>query len=124
LSSRRYVSSGLYVQLIFTEVSMKNQALCYAHARTAHYGEILQSTKCIFFFGTPHQGSDAAVWATLLTKLTAALCVRSSNVINRLETWSLPLVNLTTRFSQLAPNFAITAFFETADMHGVRVVPE
>lgn len=41
-----------------------------------------------------------------------------------LETWSLPLVDLTTSFSQLAPDFAITSFFETADTYGVRVVPE
>ena len=64
------------------------------------------------------------MWATLLTKLTTALRIRSSNAITQLKTWSLPLVDLTTRFSQLAPDFAITTFFETVDTYGVRVVPE
>lgn len=60
----------------------------------------------------------------MLSKLTTALRIRSSNVLTELQTWSIPLVDLTTKFSQLAPDFAITTFFETADTYGVRVVPE
>jgi len=60
----------------------------------------------------------------MLSKITRAIRVRTSEVTQELETWSTPLVDLTASFSQLAPDFAITTFYETADTYGVRVVPE
>lgn len=39
----------------------------------------------------------------------------------RAQDGSIPLVELTTNFSELAPNFAITTFYEEQDTYGVRV---
>lgn len=98
-----------------------SKALAYAHARSSLFGDILRCTKTIFFFGTPHQGSDSANWVTFFGKLTQGLRLKASEVTTELNTWSNPLVDLTARFSEIAPDIAITTFFETADIHGVRV---
>jgi len=93
----------------------------YAHARSNIYGDILNAVHSIVFFGTPHQGSGAATLGTFLTRLSRGLGIHSANVLTELETWSSPLVELTTSFAQLAPKYEITTFFEEQDTHGVRV---
>jgi hypothetical protein len=93
----------------------------YAHERSNIYGDILNSVHSIIFFGTPHQGSGAATLGTFLTRLSRGLGIHSANVLAELETWSNPLVELTTSFAQLAPKYEITTFFEEQDTHGLRV---
>jgi hypothetical protein len=42
-------------------------------------------------------------------------------VTEELQRWSDPLVELTTTFSEIAPNYQITTFFEQQLTHGVMV---
>lgn len=97
------------------------QALNYAHARFSQYHVILDSTKAIVFFGTPHQGSDAATWASFLGSVGKAVRVRNTDVVEELRRWSSPLVELTTTFSELAPKFLTSTYFETKATNGVVV---
>jgi hypothetical protein len=86
------------------------------------YGDILDSVRSLVFFGTPHQGSDGAVWLKFIGGLSSGLHLwTTTKVVEELKTWSIPLVELTTNFSELAPNFAITTFYEEQDTYGVRV---
>ena len=80
--------------------------------------------KSIFFFGTPHQGADVAIWAGYLSHISSAVGIRRANVTKELQTWSKPLVELTTLFSEQIPDLFITTFFETQPVYGVIVVNE
>lgn len=62
-----------------------------------------------------------ATWTTFLTKLSTGLVIASSKAVQELQTWSTPLVELTTAFSEIAPKFEITTFFEQKKTHGVLV---
>lgn len=119
LSSKRYlrVRGAASLRLI----QILHQALEYARSRETLYGSIPKCTKAIIFFGTPHQGTDSAVWATYLGKLGKSIGLRSTQVTEELQRWSDPLVELTTTFSQIAPDFQITTFFEKRLTHGVMV---
>ena len=83
----------------------------------------MESTKAILFFGTPHQGADVAAWMGVLERLTAILGTRLAEVIKDLQTWSTPLLEFTTGFSELAPKFNIKTFFEQRSDHGVTIKP-
>jgi hypothetical protein len=87
------------------------------------YGDILNSTKSIVFFGTPHQGADAAVWATYLGNLAQGLGIRGTAVTEELKRWSYPLVELRVNFGQLAPRLIIRTFFETRKKYNVLLRP-
>jgi hypothetical protein len=87
----------------------------------ALYGDILNSTRCLIFFGTPHQGADTAIWATYLGNLAQGLGIKSTNVTQELKRWSVPLVELQVNFAQLAPRFLIRSFFETRPKFGILV---
>ena len=97
------------------------QALVSANNQQLHYGDILNSTRCLVFFGTPHEGVDAAIWAGYLGKLVRGLGIESTGVMQELKRWSNPLVELKTSFAQLAPRFLIRTFFETHSLHNVLV---
>lgn len=97
------------------------QALNYAHARYGLYGSILDSTKAVVFFGTPHQGADTAVWATFLGNVGKAVRLRNTEVVEELKRWSNPLVDLTRTFSELAPRFSVSTYFEKKTTNGILV---
>ncbi|KAI1130691.1 hypothetical protein F5Y10DRAFT_106906 [Nemania abortiva] len=99
-------------------------ALRHAHALESLYGEILEATKAIVFFGTPHQGADAAAWAAMLGGLGKIIGLQSTEVVEELKRWSDPLVELTTTFSELLPRFDITTYCETKKTNGILVVPQ
>ncbi|KAI8955665.1 hypothetical protein F4801DRAFT_528534 [Xylaria longipes] len=99
-------------------------ALRHAHALESLYGDILEATKAIVFFGTPHQGADAAAWAAMLGGLGKIIGVQSTEVVEELKRWSDPLVELTTTFSELLARFDITTYCETKKINGILVVPQ
>ncbi|PVH84639.1 hypothetical protein DL98DRAFT_512067 [Cadophora sp. DSE1049] len=99
-------------------------ALVGANNQQNLYGDILKSTQCLIFFGTPHQGADAAVWGTYLGNLAQGIGIRSTEVTQELMRWSNPLVELRVNFAQLAPRYLIRTFFETRKKYNVLVVPE
>ncbi|TVY81035.1 Protein SERAC1, partial [Lachnellula suecica] len=96
-------------------------ALVGANNQQGLYGDILKSTRCLVFFGTPHQGADAAVWGTYLGNLAKGLGIRNAEVTRELQRWSNPLVELRVSFAQLAPRFLIRTFFETKKKYNVLV---
>jgi len=98
--------------------------MVYAQSRPSIFGDIYSSVKAILFFGTPHQGANAAVWATYLGHISKAVGIRRANVTKELQTWSNELVELTTLFSEQIPDLSITTFFEMQPTYGVIVVPE
>ncbi|RYO68363.1 hypothetical protein AA0116_g73 [Alternaria tenuissima] len=99
-------------------------ALRHARERPAQYKDILESTKAIMFFGTPHQGADAATWAGYLSKIGRVIGVKNTEVTAELQRWSNPLTELTKVFSENQENIAITTFYESRSLHGTIVVPE
>lgn len=100
---------------------MIKSALRHAHALDFLYGDILRATQALVFFGTPHQGADIAVWGAYLGGVGRAIGLRNTQVVDELERWSDPLVELTVTFAELAPRYEITTFFETKKTHGVMV---
>ncbi|OKL63855.1 hypothetical protein UA08_01111 [Talaromyces atroroseus] len=96
-------------------------ALRHANERRSLYGTISSSTRAILFFGTPHQGCDVAAY---LSGLGKAILLKNTEVVDELARWSAPLVELTTAFSEIAPRYNITTFFEQRPTNGVIIVPE
>ena len=125
LSDSRIRSSETARPILFIGHSMGGivikSALCHAGARRALYGSILDSTRAIIFFGTPHQGSDTAVWGGHLSKLSRVLGMTASTSTDELQRWSNPLKDLTRIFSEIAPDFEITTFYEEKALYGVKV---
>jgi hypothetical protein len=113
---RRYLHHVL--ALLIYQLS---QAIVYAQSRPSIFGDIYSSVKAILFFGTPHQGANAAVWATYLGHISKAVGIRRANVTKELQTWSNELVELTTLFSEQIPDLSITTFFEMQPTYGVIV---
>ena len=85
------------------------------------YGDIVDSTKALIFFGTPHQGANIAAWATFLSHVSKAVGVRSSAVTEDLQAWSKPLIDLNKLFSEKITQLDVTTFFELEDTYGVKV---
>lgn len=96
----------------------------YAQAKPHLYHDILASAKSFFFFSTPYQGADVAIWAGYLSHISSAVGIKRANVTKELQTWSKTLVELTTLFSEQIPDLFITTFFETQPAYRVIVVNE
>ncbi|KAL4756001.1 uncharacterized protein BDW70DRAFT_164915 [Aspergillus foveolatus] len=96
-------------------------ALRHAHGRRSIYGNIADSTRAILFFGTPHQGSDVSAY---LGKLRETVLLGRSEIVDELAQWSALLAELTTPFSEVAPRYIITTFFEQKPTKGVIIVAE
>ncbi|KAI1967136.1 hypothetical protein LOZ58_000633 [Ophidiomyces ophidiicola] len=87
-------------------------ALIYAHSRPTQFKNILDSTKAVLFFSTPHQGSTRADWEVHLRNLGNIWHLESSP-LNELKLWSHSLAEKTMAFSEIAPELDITTFFGT-----------
>jgi hypothetical protein len=85
------------------------------------FHDILDSTKSILFFGTPHQGADSATWSVYLSKISGVVGVQNTEVTAELMRWSNPLVELTKVFSENQEKISITTFYESRPMHGIIV---
>jgi hypothetical protein len=97
------------------------KGLLYGKMNLTQYSEIIESTKALVFFGTPHQGADVATWSTYLTNVSKAIGLRSSTVLKELERWSTTLLELNKLFSEQISELMVTTFFELEDTYGVRV---
>lgn len=87
------------------------------------YWDIYQSAKAFIFFGTPHQGSDAAVWAGYLASVAKVVGISESPSAKELETWSPSLSEVAIHFSThvCRPGVQLVTFFETLPYNGVQV---
>ncbi|KAK3383209.1 Alpha/Beta hydrolase protein [Lasiosphaeria ovina] len=74
---------------------------------------ILNSTKGIIFFGTPHRGSKSTNWAAVVSKIASTtLLGQDSQLLKLLELHSPDLLKISQDFRGLASEYAITSFYE------------
>lgn len=96
------------------------QALVLAEIETK-YESISHHTKGVFFLATPHKGSDFANYGNALAKIATRLMNRPRpQLLNALQNNSKTLMELTTRFTTIAPKFQIATFYELKPMGVLR----
>jgi hypothetical protein len=99
----------------------KSQALVLAHEGSRHTN-ILQSTKAIVFFGTPHSGSEHADFFSMLMRIvdtmgSVAMVQQTfgktrQDLVNTLKPRSTELENLSMSFTDRAKDIEIVSFYE------------
>jgi hypothetical protein len=101
--------------------SDRRQALSYAQARTsskvAHEYLIFAATYGLLFFGTPHAGSDKAVWLSYANKLSTLVLTQSTDgfkngLVDALRSESETLQIISEMFIPIKSNFRIYYFWE------------
>jgi len=98
------------------------KALIISGQRHTQYGEILEHTRHLMFFGTPHQGTTSM--AGFLRRLGSVLSAKAS-VLRELELWSDQVLETNSFFlAEIAPKLSITTYWEREKIHGVQVVEE
>lgn len=96
------------------------QALVLAESETK-YASISHHTKGVVFLATPHKGSDFADYGNALAKIATRLMNRPRpQLVNALQNNSQILMELTTRFTAIAPKFQIATFYELKPMGVLR----
>lgn len=98
-----------------------------AHERSGEYSEVLQSIKCVMFFGTPHRGSDAAYWAAYVTRVLSVIQLgRGTNqaFVSALKPNSETFSNISEQWIERADQLRIRSFYETLRLHGELVSAE
>ncbi|KAI1168207.1 Alpha/Beta hydrolase protein [Nemania serpens] len=89
------------------------QALVLAEQSEHDFPGMIEHTKGIVFFGTPHRGADAAQWGLLAAKIAGAVVPRlRSGHLKLLTRNSEGLYNISEDFRHLASRYAIISFYE------------
>ena len=95
------------------------KALIIAKQRPSQYGQMLENTRHLMFFGTPHQGTIAVTG--VLRRLGAAFSADAS-VLRELEVWSPQVIETNAAFlTEIAPMLSITTYWERESIGGVQV---
>lgn len=78
------------------------------------FGDILSSTRGLVFFGTPHRGTDVAVWGEMVARIKVASYGRMglSDYFRVLRPNQKDLMDISEDFRPLATRFAISSFNE------------
>ena len=63
-----------------------------------HEKQILEYTRAIAFFGTPHQGSELASWATIVNNMANLVKRTNTDIVKGLQSDSEALENVTQGF--------------------------
>jgi hypothetical protein len=93
------------------------QALTEARTDADRYHDIFESTVGIFFFGTPHRGSEKANYAAVLAKVATVVFNKpESKVLTALKTNSDDLMKLTSDFRFLVRRYQVVSLHETQPM--------
>ncbi|KAK3365350.1 Alpha/Beta hydrolase protein [Lasiosphaeria ovina] len=89
------------------------QALTFAtHSETKWKG-IVESTKGVVFFGTPHRGADAARWGHTIADIVSTATHRPpATFLKTLETNSAQLLQISEDFRPSVDRYAIASFYE------------
>jgi hypothetical protein len=97
------------------------QALVLAH-EASRYTNILQSTKAVVFFGTPHAGSEQADLLSVLASIVAAFGSMSmvdrafgkirQDLVRLLKPRSIELETLSISFTERSKDIEIVSFYE------------
>jgi len=114
----------IYADYLISEaIVTAHESRFESHPLGGLYWDIYESAKAFVFFGTPHQGSDAAVWARYLGFVAKVVGVSKSESVNELATWSPSLVQVAIYFSThvCRPGVHLVTFFETLPYNGVQV---
>lgn len=96
------------------------QALIIAQHESL-YRPIYQSVRGVIFFGTPHQGSSLANYATILARIPLILTNKPPpQLLEALRKESGELKSLTNNFKSLlnANPFSVVSFYETRTLNG------
>jgi hypothetical protein len=81
------------------------------------YKSICEDTLGILFFGTPHRGSEKAVYGKILANVAQTMTHRpSSRLVSALRTNSDVLLRLTSDFRFQLPRYQIVSFYEQQPM--------
>ena len=96
------------------------QALIIAHERQNVYGKLLPFVKGVMFMGTPHRGSDAAYWGTILGRLADIPFVTGirNDLLRDLAPKSTVLGNICDQFVERAIPLQIITVYERVKMMG------
>lgn len=95
------------------------KVLIISKSRSSKHGDILESTRHLMFFGTPHQGTTLVKGT--IRRLAAAFFAEAS-VLRELELWSPQILETNSAFlTEIAPMFSITTYWEREKTSGVQV---
>ncbi|KAH6843220.1 hypothetical protein B0I37DRAFT_214753 [Chaetomium sp. MPI-CAGE-AT-0009] len=103
------------------------QAMCYANSMS-QYEVIASATHSLFFFGTPHFGSDKSQWLSIAEALgkVSAKDKGPSTLVEAMTQNSRALTDISEDFVQIAPRYTIKTMYETKPLKGMKkpVVPK
>ncbi|KAH0556587.1 hypothetical protein GP486_005564 [Trichoglossum hirsutum] len=92
------------------------QALVWADGEP-RYRTINEHTTGIFFFGTPHRGSEKAAYGRVLVNVATSVMRRpTSRLISVLQMNSDQLARLTLQFGSQSPRYQVVSFYECKPM--------
>lgn len=81
------------------------------------YKSICDTTLGIFFFGTPHRGSDKAVYGKVLANVAQAMARRPpARLLSALQANSGILLRLTSDFRFQLPQYQVVSLYEQRPM--------
>jgi hypothetical protein len=104
-----------------SDTNVRFIALVIANEERTFYENIFDSTRAIYFFGTPHRGSAAATGiAHVLANIANSTLVGARHFSGRFRTDLLDslqkdapsLEQLSLSFRNISPNFRIVSFYE------------
>jgi hypothetical protein len=81
----------------------------------SHHKSVERSTYGINFLGTPHQGSEATDWATLLLGIQSIYSETNDTVLQDLRLHSPRLQQQLSQYSSISRNYKANFFFEVYD---------
>lgn len=74
--------------------------------------DIFDSTRAVYFFGTPHLGSDWSNWHRLLWNLVDFVTPTHTSIIKLLQRGSEYLMNLQSQYNKISPEIKNISFYE------------
>jgi len=101
-----------------------NQALITAHNKRTVYSGILEQTAGLIFMGTPHRGSDAAKWASMLKESLSIFGFGpTTHLASDLKRQSRTLMQINSDFVERAHDIQqILSFYETHKTRGLNAL--
>ncbi|KAI8660068.1 NB-ARC domain-containing protein [Fusarium keratoplasticum] len=80
----------------------------------------------IFFFATPHRGSDSAIWANIGTNLCSAVRLRpgTTSSAQELQSFSTTVTDIHKNFVHISDDFIIYSFSESLSCRGLGLIVE
>ena len=93
---------------------MVHAHLCHANDKF-HHKSVERSTYGIMFLGTPHEGTDATEWATLLLGIQSIYSETNNAVLRDLRLHSPRLQQQLSQYSSISRNYKTKFFFEMYD---------